>query len=348
MNRIRLYWILQIVGWSTYALINLIIISSVKGITLVQLTAFSSLAFFYLISTHAFRYAIKKYGWLNLSIPKLITNSLLALLLLSILNTAFTIVINLAFITRDIYDELRPVVIFSSIFFSFLLYSLWVMLYFLFHFLDNYNTSLKYKAKINEIKLNHLRSQLNPHFIFNALNSVRALVDENPVKAKSAITQLSNILRYSLVMDNKTLISFEDEFNTVKDYLNLEKIRFEERLDVNYDIEDKAYRYKLPPMMLQTIVENAIKHGISNLVKGGKVDLKCAVGEDDKLFIYVKNSGQLKPLITKKKSEGHGINNTVQRLKLIYGSKASFKIYNSGSEFVITEIKIPKQTLTLE
>jgi len=281
MNKTRLYWILQIVGWSTYALINLLFVSLARGITAIQVGAFFSLAFFYLASTHAFRYVIKEYGWLNLPIPRLITNSLLALLVLSIMNTVATVLINLAFHTHDVYEDLQPLVIFSNIFFSYLLYSLWAMMYFLFHFLDNYNTSLKYKAKINEIKLNHLRSQLNPHFIFNALNSVRALVDENPVKAKSAITQLSNILRYSLVMDNKTLISFEDEFNTVKDYLNLEKIRFEERLSINYDIEDRSYRYKLPPMMLQTIVENAVKHGISNLVKGGKVDLKCEVGEDE-------------------------------------------------------------------
>jgi len=348
MNKIRLYWILQIVGWSTYALINLVFVSLVRQITAVQVGAYFSVALFYLISTHAFRYAIKEYRWLNLSFSRLITNSIIALIFLSFLNTLAHVVINIAFDTIIVDEDLRPLTIIVNSFVSFLHYSIWAMMYFLFHFLDNYNTSLKYNAKINEIKLNHLRSQLNPHFIFNALNSVRALVDENPVKAKSAITQLSNILRFSLVLDNKSLISFEDEFNIVRDYLNLEKIRFEERLSINYDIEDKAYRYKLPPMMLQTIVENAIKHGVSNLVKGGKVDLKCAVGEDDKLFIYVKNSGQLKPNSTKKKSEGHGINNTIQRLKLIYGNKASFKIYNSGSEYVITEIKIPKQTLTLE
>jgi len=348
MNKKRLYWVLQIVGWSTFALINLLFVSLARGITAVQVGAYFSLAFFYLVSTHAFRYAIKEYGWFNFPIPRLITNSLLALLLLSLMNTVAQVGINLAFDTLNVYEDLRPVVILVNVFISFLYYSLWGMMYFLFHFLDNYNSALKYQAKINEIKLNHLRSQLNPHFIFNALNSVRALVDENPVKAKSAITQLSNILRYSLVMDNKRLISFEDEINTVKDYLNLEKIRFEERLNIHYDIDEGAYRYKIPPMMLQTIVENAIKHGVSNLVKGGYIDLKCAVGADDKLFIYVKNSGQLKAHTPKKKSEGHGINNTVQRLKLIYGNKASFKIYNSGVDFVITEIKIPKQTLTLE
>jgi len=348
MNKNRLYWVLQIVGWTTFALINLFFVSLVRNITVVQVVAYFSLALFYLVSTHAFRYAIKEYGWFNLPIPRLITNALLTLFLLSLLNTIVQVVINLAIDTLDIEEDLQPVVILGNVFISFLFYSLWGMMYFLFHFLDNYNTALKYQAKINEIKLNHLRSQLNPHFIFNALNSVRALVDENPIKAKSAITQLSNILRYSLIMDNKRLISFEDEFNTVKDYLNLEKIRFEERLSIHYDIDEGSYRYKIPPMMLQTIVENAIKHGISNLVKGGRIDLKCGIGADDRLFISVKNSGQLKANSPKKKSEGHGINNTVQRLKLIYGNKASFKIYNSGVDFVITEIKIPKQTLTLE
>ncbi|MBS9525357.1 histidine kinase [Litoribacter ruber] len=348
MNKTRLYWILQIVGWSGFALINLMFLSLARGITGIQIGAYFSLAAFYFLSTHAFRYVIKTYGWFNLQIPKLIVHALLGLVVLSFLNTGAQVIINLAFDTLDVNEDLRPVVILVNLFISFLYYSLWSMMYFLFHFLDNYNTTLKYQAKINEIKLNHLRSQLNPHFIFNALNSVRALVDEDPVKAKSAITQLSNILRFSLIMDNKKVISFGDEFNTVKDYLNLEKIRFEERLSVSYEVEQEAYRFKIPPMMLQTIVENAIKHGISNLVKGGIVQLKCSVGLSGDLYIQVKNSGQLRNPQSRRKEGGHGINNTVQRLKMIYGSKASFKIYNSGSDFVITEIKIPKQSLTLE
>src|SRR5690554_6477349 len=223
------------------------------------------------------------------------------------------------------------------------------MMYFLYYFLDNYNSSLRYQATINEIKLNHLRNQLNPHFIFNALNSVRALVDEDPKKAKSAITQLSNILRYSLVIDKHRTIDFGDEINTVFDYLNLETIRFEERLKVVYEIEEEAYGYKIPPMMLQTIVENAIKHGISNLIRGGTIEINCSIGLTDDLYIQVKNSGQLKSTSLKNKDgSGHGIPNTIQRLKLIYGSKASFKIFNYGGEFVMTEIKIPKQTITLE
>jgi LytS/YehU family sensor histidine kinase len=270
-------------------------------------------------------------------------------LLLSVLNTAAQVLINIIFGTLNPEQDYRILVLTVNVFVSFLFYSLWSMLYFLFHFLDNYNQSLKYQAKINEIQLNHLKSQLNPHFIFNALNSVRALVDEDPIKAKTSITQLSNILRFSLTLDKKKTIDFETEINTVKDYLNLELIRFEERLEVIYDLEPLAFEYKVPPMMLQTIVENAIKHGISARVKGGVIEIKCYEGHTDHLLIQVKNSGQLKSgsLAKRRESEGHGINNTIQRLKLIYGNKASFRIFNSGNDFVITEIKIPKQSLTL-
>jgi LytS/YehU family sensor histidine kinase len=270
--------------------------------------------------------------------------------LLAISNVLAQVLINLAFGTLNPGFDFRALVISVNLFVSFLYYGFWVLLYFVFHFLDNYNTTLRYEAKINEIRLNHLKSQLNPHFIFNALNSVRALVDEDPAKAKSAITQISNMLRFSLMMDKKQVIDLADELATVKDYLALESIRFEERLQVEYQIEDGSYAYKIPPMMLQTIVENAIKHGISNLVKGGLIEIKCREGLQDELYIQVKNSGQYAPLpVGKQRDEdGHGIDNTQQRLSLLYGNLASFRIFNSGDQFVITEIKIPKQRLTLD
>lgn len=336
-------------GWAGFALVNLFFVSLVRGITPIQIGAHVTLAAFYLVSTHLFRYVIKIQGWLTFPLGKLVAHALAGMIILSFLNTIAQILINWAFNTLNLYEDLRPLVILINLFTSFLYYALWSMMYFLYYFLDNYNTSLRYQATINEIKLNNLRNQLNPHFIFNALNSVRALVDEDPKKAKSAITQLSNILRYSLVMDKYETIDFGDEINTVRDYLNLETIRFEERLKTNYDIEDEAYEYKIPPMMLQTIVENAIKHGLSTLVKGGIVDIRCTVGLSKDLYIRVKNSGQLKNNpIRRKDGNGHGIANTIERLKLIYGNRASFKIYNYGDEFVVTEIKIPKQTTTLE
>jgi len=309
-----------------------------------------ALAAFYLLSTHTFRLLIKSYDWFHIGIIRLIAQVLVGVGLLAISNVLAQVLINLAFGTLNPGFDFRALVISVNLFVSFLYYGFWVLLYFVFHFLDNYNTTLRYEAKINEIRLNHLKSQLNPHFIFNALNSVRALVDEDPAKAKSAITQISNMLRFSLMMDKKQVIDLADELATVKDYLALESIRFEERLQVEYQIEDGSYAYKIPPMMLQTIVENAIKHGISNLVKGGLIEIKCREGLQDELYIQVKNSGQYAPLpVGKQRDEdGHGIDNTQQRLSLLYGNLASFRIFNSGDQFVITEIKIPKQRLTLD
>jgi two-component system LytT family sensor kinase len=349
MDKVRLYWVLQLFGWLAFALVNLFFLSLARGITSIQVGAYLALAAVYLLSTHLFRYTIKTNGWLTFPLTKLVAHVLAGLVILSFLNTVAQILINWIFNTLNLSEDMKPLVILVNLFISFLYYSLWSMMYFLYYFLDNYNSTLRYQATINEIKLNHLRNQLNPHFIFNALNSVRALVDEDPKKSKLAITQLSNILRYSLVMDKHRTIDFGDEINTVFDYLNLEMIRFEERLRVTYEIEEGAYNYKIPPMMLQTIVENAIKHGISNLIKGGTIDIRCSIGLSEDLYIVVKNSGQLKPTPSKKKDgSGHGISNTVQRLKLIYGNRASFKIYNHDHEFVVTEIKIPKQSLTLE
>jgi hypothetical protein len=350
MNRIRLYWILQIIGWGSFAFVNIFFASLSQGVSAVQLWAFVVLAAFYLVSTHALRHLVKAYDWFTLGILRLLLQTLLALLALSIVNVLAQILINLAFGTLNPAEDFRALVIVVNLFVSFLYYAFWFLLYFLFHFLDNYNNSLRYEAKINEIRLNHLKSQLNPHFIFNALNSVRALVDEDPEKAKTAITRISNMLRFSLMMDKKQVIDFADELSTVKDYLALESIRFEERLEVIYQIEDEAFNYRIPPMMLQTIVENAIKHGISNLVKGGLIEIKCREGLQEELYIQVKNSGFLNTNYKKSpKSEGgHGLHNTKQRLKLLYGDKASFRIFNSGNQFVITEIKIPKQRITLE
>jgi LytS/YehU family sensor histidine kinase len=200
--------------------------------------------------------------------------------------------------------------------------------------------SLKYEAALNEIALNQLKSQLNPHFIFNALNGIRALIEDEPVKAKKAITQLSTILRNSLVTDKKRLTGFDEELNTVKDYLGLESIRYEERLQTFFDIDPDSSKFSVPPLMLQTLIENGIKHGISTLKKGGMIKLTTVV-KDSKLVIRIRNSGQYLNGETVRRKEGYGISNTLQRLNLIYGNEATFKIENENQNTVLTEIILP-------
>jgi two-component system, LytTR family, sensor kinase len=225
-----------------------------------------------------------------------------------------------------------------------IIFFLWSVFYFIYNYFERYNTSLKLEASVKEIELNNLKSQLNPHFIFNALNSIRALVDENPEKSKLAINQLSNILRNSLVADKKGLTKFGDELKMVRDYLGLETIRFEERLRTEFDIDPNSKGFLVPPLMVQTLVENGVKHGISKLTKGGTIQVKAKV-ENDYLRISIRNSGQYH-LNGSKKRGGLGLSNTTQRLKLLYGKDAHFAISNENDNFVLTELIIPHLTIT--
>jgi LytS/YehU family sensor histidine kinase len=170
------------------------------------------------------------------------------------------------------------------------------------------------------------------------------LVDENPGKSKQAINQLSNILRNSLSRD-KGLTRFEDELKMVKDYLGLEGIRFEERLRVEYHIADGSNDFLVPPLMIQTLVENGVKHGISKLTKGGLIQLTTLLYGDE-LKIQIRNSGQyVNGLGTHR---GLGLVNTTHRLKLLYGDAAHFEITNEKDNFVLMEIIIPHLRNTLE
>ena len=144
---------------------------------------------------------------------------------------------------------------------------IWISVYMLWHFIEFSNSEainkIKLESLIKELELKTIKSQINPHFIFNALNSIRALVDENPTRARQAITELSNILRSSIQADKVEITTLNKELTIVKDYLALEHIRFEDRLQVIYEVDATTLQNKVPPMMLQTLVENAIKHGLS-------------------------------------------------------------------------------------
>ena len=348
MRKRRLYWTLQIGGWTLYALMNLcfnglnLLGQPEEMMDLQRIDILIQTPLFFLISHFIVRGTTKKRGWVQKdfgkNIPYFILIVAIAVLLTLIIMHLISFLFRGAEIDGAFFDQMVLDVPTFAI-----LYAGWATIYFLYHYLQSYNQSLKYEAAMNEMHLNQLKAQLNPHFIFNALNSMRALVDEEPTKAKVAITQLSNILRNSLIMDKKRVIGFNEELSTVKDYLALESIRFEERLKVEYDIDPESERYDVPPMMVQTLIENAIKHGVSNLMAGGLVELTSTI-EGSKLKIRIRNSGQLvNGKKRNRKGGGYGLANTKERLKLIYGEEASFRIYNENDKFVVTEVKIPQR-----
>jgi sensor histidine kinase YesM len=343
-NKRRLYWLLQISGWSAYAFLQIMLsmLANNQVITWSRAIFFLAEASLFMMITHVFRLYLKKHKWISFSITKLFPRVLLASAIMAM--AVYILRIPLSFITGRVsvietIFSLDQVAGLSAVYMVF--FFLWSTFYFTYHFIEKYNKSLKYEASMIEIELNNLKSQLNPHFIFNALNSIRALVDENPTKSKQAINQLSNILRNSLTFEKKGLTKFDDELKIVKDYLSLESVRFEERLRTDIDIHPDSSKFRVPPFMIQTLVENGIKHGISKLTQGGTIQLKTVV-EDDRLKICIRNSGHYINGVRKGKSSGLGIKNTMQRLKLLYGDEASFRIVNENNNFVLTEIIIPQ------
>jgi two-component sensor histidine kinase len=228
-----------------------------------------------------------------------------------------------------------------GIYYNLMLIAIWMLIYIVYHYVENNRKDqldrLKLESTVKELELKTIKSHINPHFIFNSLNSIRALVDENPKRARRAITELSNILRSSMQVEKMETVTLEKELDIVKDYLALEQMRFEERLKIEFDIDEDTLQQPVPPMMLQTLVENAIKHGISRQIKGGVVRIVASFRNND-MELLVQNTGQLSSTIN---GDGFGIKSTQDRLNLMYQGKAVFDIRNLSTSMVESKVSIP-------
>jgi LytS/YehU family sensor histidine kinase len=171
------------------------------------------------------------------------------------------------------------------------------------------------------------------------MNSIRALIEEDPQNAKDAITKLSNLMRYTLKIERTETVPLAEELKTIQDYLDLEKIRFEERLKYLIKSTPEADRVEIPPMMVQTLVENGIKHGISKITQGGEISLTARTN-DSQLIIEIRNNGRFDEE-SFKNSRGFGISNTKHRLALLYGENASLNLSNENNNTVLTKLIIP-------
>ena len=200
-----------------------------------------------------------------------------------------------------------------------------------------HQNTLHAKILAETAQLEMLRYQVNPHFLFNALNSIRASISPDNPAAKQMITQLSEFLRHSLMSNDKNQNTLSDELEAVENYLAIEKIRFEEALEVELHIDDKAKQIMLPSFLLNPLVENAIKHGLQTSPEVLKINIS-AVLESDRLVIEVKNSGRLYAQKTDKKDK-IGLNNVQERLKKQLPNKSSFALCEENG-CVVARIEI--------
>jgi two-component system, LytTR family, sensor kinase len=334
----RFYWSCQLGGWVLYVLIvaSPIILSGkfngtiAFGLTLIFMQG--------ILLTEALRWLIVRLQWLRLpvagALPRVLVVNILMGLIMALIKSG------LDRIQLDTPGLFLYTAQYAFVFF------LWSVIYFLVHFLENYKNAeienLRWEASIREAELNKLKSQLNPHFMFNAMNSIRALVGENPNRAKEAVTQLANLLRNTLQMGKQKMITFGQELEIVKDYLALESVRLEERLRIEIKIIPGCESAEVPPLMIQTLVENGIKHGIAQLPEGGTLSLYAAP-ENDGIRITIRNSGRYDE--TKKPESGFGLRNTMERLHLLYGGNASFSLKNENVNTVLTDLFIPGKSI---
>lgn len=220
---------------------------------------------------------------------------------------------------------------------------LWSAIYLSYHYFRNFEKqeikNLRLEATNREVELNNLKTQLNPHFMFNALNGIRALIDEDPQLAQDSITRFSSLLRSTLMAGKKELITLEEELTVVRNYLALEGMRYEERLRYEIDVEQSLFHNKVPPFIIQTLVENAIKHGISKLPKGGKIAIRITEKDNSLLSINVVNDGHYDK--NTRSETGIGLSNSSKRLQLLFGARAHLKIANRESG-VVAHISLPK------
>ena len=350
IRRQFLYWTTQFTVWAAYVtLISSVAYADEKYapgtgylMTMVLLIGIGV--------SHLFRLVILKLRWIDLSLGGLLLRIVAGSLVLGAL--AFL----LQAILHDVLFPLSTPIIGGDPFGVFTGWVNWILLlfgwgmgYFSYHWFVRSRReeirNLRLEGANRENQLGTLRSQLNPHFMFNALNGIRALIDEDPARAKQSITQLSTILRNSMMTVRRNTVPLGEELDIVKAYLDLEAMRFEERLRVRYDVEDGLDRLPVPPMMLQTLAENAVRHGIAHLTAGGDLEIG-AHRTLEGLLLSVKNTGTYDPSAPKKlgtTSNGIGLRNTRRRLEMLYGRTAELRIENRDG-MVVTEVEIPIAT----
>lgn len=355
------YWLCQLFGWGlnafsqTYSAISNGLDAPAAQITL-EVASLNALA---LIYTHRLRGHMKRHGWHTLGVAALLPRVFAASLLFGFPISLVMRFMSIARLWTGVSPETEQAILgvvgtvghwfvttdpllVDTINWTFATV-IWIVLYFSITSLRDRRldalrqSELSRALKVAELRL--LKSQLNPHFLFNCLNSVRALIADDPTGAQNAVTQLARTLRYTLTAGQEEVVSLDRELEIVADYLELESLRLGERLRIERAIADEAHTAHIPVMLLQTVVENAIKHGIAELPEGGLLRISAVVREQA-LTIEVANPRPQSP--SQSPSQGVGLRNAAERLRLLFGAAAALDLDLSRPDLALARIRIPQ------
>lgn len=314
------YWTCQLIGWVGYSAAGIAINLSAGASLLPLLVGHAAMIGSGIGMTHWFRGVIRRRRERDQPFSRIWPTLVSGTIGIGLALTAIVVLINIA-MTKNRWDAVSV----GALSWGMLLASaVWTLLYVRFSERRLHEDRESHLLlSLREAQLRALESQINPHFLFNCLNSIRALVEIEPARAQDMLTRLSNVLRSSLRKDDDHTAALSDEIEVVRDYLALETVRFGDRLSATVQVEEAAAELPVPPMMIQTLVENAIKHGISRLAGHGQLAVEASI-EDRRLVIRVENTGTLGAVAP---SSGQlGLKNVRERLELLYGDRASLRL----------------------
>jgi two-component system LytT family sensor kinase len=331
------------VFWLVAAMTMVLVSTFGNGIAfgIAMLEVFSFLITFAVVGS-AIWYVIKFSTLEDHSITRIIFAHLVAATLIVFVWMYFgAVTIKLLHPNPEIWFERKST---NRIFAGYMLYVIYVVFFYAVNYYQGFKEKVrnegKLKSLVKEAELHALKSQINPHFLFNSLNSISSLTMTDPGKAQEMVINLSQLMRYSLKHDQKEKVSFQQELDNNKLYLSIEKVRFGKKLNSIFAVEEKCLKAEIPNMILQPLYENAIKYGVYEATETVDV-ITHARCNNELLEITISNTFDKDVL--SKKGEGIGLRNIRDRLQLIYGNPHFLQIKNENNEFTVT-LTIPQKT----
>lgn len=338
------YWYSQLAGWSIYIVFEfslMLALSGRKANVPVMAENVLLAAVYGAITTHLLHLYLRGRRWLQLPARRLMPR-LIGIVVSLAAGVAELETLTNCFLTHvTLHQLIDPRTFCVRWIMQMVVFVAWITLYVALHELrwrrEAEGRALRLEVVAQQALLRGLRAQLHPHFFFNCLNDLRELIAEDPERAQQMVTQLAGLMRYSLRTNHSEVVLLADELSAVKDYLALEVVRFEERLRVHWDIAAEVQNVRIPPMLLQTLVENALKHGIARRPQGGEV--RIAIRADDyQMELEVLNNGEVREELS---GNGIGLRNAQERLNLIYGEQAKVALENAGRGWVRAKVTLP-------
>jgi len=342
----RAYWLCQLGGWGTLTVINVLSSSSGSWDSVLRFAAaktFCMIVGFAL--SHRWRLHLRERGWLHGNGAFPIKRFVAWLLAMSLVQTGVLILSDQIFRKgRFLTDEPNdvPILVVGVFFLWFGVFMVWTLCYAV--ALSRRRAvrfeleKLELEVTVKDAELRALQAQVNPHFFFNSLNSIRALIYQDSDAAARAVGQLAGMMRHSLHAGQYPTVRLADEMTALDAYLGMEKLRFDERLQLTIDVAPEFSEVAVPPMALQTLVENAIKHGVEHSMGACEVRI-TARREGDMVEVSVANQGTLAEASA---STRLGLDNTSKRLALLFGPRAGCTLIAEDG-WVTARITLPQE-----